>query len=100
VNGRDSGRCAIVAFPDSWPRIEEMAASKILALLSALSGFAGTSILFFWTFGFEMPGAFFTTRGHVSQASTRNARRSIMQKIGFGLLGLSFLLNLITILSQ
>jgi len=77
-----------------------MAASKILALLSAISGFAGTSILFFWTFGFEMPGAFFTSRGQVSQASARNVRRSIMQKIGFGLLGLSFLLTLITILCE
>jgi hypothetical protein len=77
-----------------------MAASKILALLSAVSGFAGTTILLFWTFGFEMPGAFYGSRGRVNEASERNARRSIMQKIGFGLLGLSFLLTLITILCQ
>jgi hypothetical protein len=77
-----------------------MDVAKTLAVLSALSGFAGACVLFFWTFGFEMPGTFLRTHDDVAQGSARNARRQVMQKVGLGLLVLSFLLNLISILSS
>jgi hypothetical protein len=74
--------------------------AKTLAVLSAVSGLAGTCVLFFWTFGFEMPGVFLPPHDEVTRASARNARRHVMQKVGLGLLVLSFLLNLIAVLCQ
>jgi len=77
-----------------------MALAKALGLLAAVTGLAGTTILFFWTFGFEMPGMFLLPAGETTRASERNARRVVMQRIGFGLLVLSYLASLTDVLCQ
>jgi len=77
-----------------------MVLAKALGLLAAVTGIAGTTILFFWTFGFEMPGMFFLPPDEIARASARNARRVVMQRIGFGFLVLSYLASLIGILCE
>jgi hypothetical protein len=77
-----------------------MSAIQLMTLGSAGLGFAGTVFLFLGTYGFEpREGAVFggpTVDEGNKKVNARNARRRLNQRIGLGLLCLSFLLQGVT----
>lgn len=67
--------------------------AKAIEIAAALFGAVGTGFLYKGTFGFEAFPAFLS-HDDVRQIGDRNRRRQRMQRIGLGLLLLSFLCGL------
>ena len=69
-----------------------MTAAKVVGLLSAGAGAAGTLLLFFGSFAYEVPPAYFNQE-MVDGLRKRNKRRQQLQRAGLALLMLSFVLG-------
>ena len=67
--------------------------ARMLEIVSALSGAGGTAFLYKGTFGFESLSPYSSSK-IVEGVATRNQRRLRMQRLGLGLLMLSFLCSL------
>lgn len=70
-------------------------ASGALVILSAISGLAGTLLLFKGSFAFEQ-FPYYTNPEMIKQVSARNRRRAAFQRTGLSLLACSFILELIS----
>jgi hypothetical protein len=66
-------------------------AAQIVGLLSAVSGAVGTLFLFFGSFAYEQLPPY-TNPEIIRDMAERNKRRQFRQRIGLGLLMLSFVL--------
>jgi hypothetical protein len=66
--------------------------SKIVGLLSAISGAVGTLLLFFGSFAYEQP-SYYANQKLIDDMVKRNKRRQLLQRTGLGLLMLSFVLG-------
>jgi hypothetical protein len=70
---------------------EDVTAAQIVGLLSAVSGAVGTLFLFFGSFAYEQLSPY-TNPEIIRDLAKRNKRRQFRQRIGLGLLMLSFVL--------
>lgn len=70
--------------------------AKIVGIASALLGAIGSFLLYTGTFGFEAPSPYASAK-FLADMKARNRRRYILQRIGFGLLMLSFALGGISV---
>jgi len=71
--------------------------SKIIGVLSAISGAGGTFLLYKGSFAYEQ-FPYYTSRASVAEASQRNRRRQRLQRAGLSLIMLSFVLAGISVL--
>jgi hypothetical protein len=72
--------------------------SKILGLVSAASGAFGTLLLFFGSFAYEQP-AYYMSKNAIDVMVKRNKRRQVFQRMGLGLIMLSFVVAGLSVLS-
>jgi hypothetical protein len=72
--------------------------SKIVGLVSAASGALGTLLLFFGSFAYEQP-AYYMSKNMNDAMVKRNTRRQVFQRMGLGLIMLSFVLAGLSVLS-
>jgi hypothetical protein len=70
---------------------EDVTAAQIVGLLSAVSGAVGTLFLFFGSFAYEQLSPY-SNPEIIRDMAKRNKRRQFRQRIGLGLLMLSFVL--------
>jgi hypothetical protein len=68
-----------------------MTAAKIVGLLSAISGAVGTPFLYRGSFAYEQP-SFYANQQLLEEMGKRNKKRRQFQRIGLGLLMISFVL--------
>ena len=68
-----------------------MTTPHIVGLLSAVSGAVGTLFLFFGSFAYEQLSPYVNSK-IIDDMAKRNKRRQLRQRIGLGLLMLSFVL--------
>ena len=68
-----------------------MTISRIVGLLSAVTGAVGTLLLFFGGFAYEQP-SYYANQKLIDAMVKRNKRRQLLQRTGLGLLMLSFVL--------
>jgi hypothetical protein len=64
---------------------------KTIALASAVAGAIGTLLIYRGSFAFESPG-FIVDDELMKKINARNRRRHILQRLGLGLLMISFVL--------
>jgi hypothetical protein len=74
-----------------------MSAAKIVGMLSAIFGAGGTLVLFFGSFSYEGFGQY-ENKQSIDAKIKRNERRQCLQRVGLGLLMLSFLLAGVSVL--
>jgi hypothetical protein len=65
--------------------------TQMVGLLSAASGAVGTIFLFFGSFAYEQPSAYMSPE-LIGDMVKRNKKRQFRQRIGLGLLMISFFL--------
>jgi hypothetical protein len=70
---------------------KDVTAAQIVGLLSAVSGAVGTLFLFFGSFAYEQLSPY-SNPEIIRDMAKRNQRRQFRQRIGLGLLMLSFVL--------
>jgi hypothetical protein len=74
-----------------------MTVAKVIGLLSAAAGAVGTLLLFFGSFAYEQPPAYFT-KEMADGLRERNRRRQRLRRVGLGFLMLSFVLGGISVI--
>jgi hypothetical protein len=70
--------------------LDLVSAMKVLDLISALAGAGGTAFLYMGTFGLVALGPY-TSKQLEAEVAEGNERRLLLQRIGLGLLMVSFL---------